>query len=221
MILCDLISCSFKKLCDSDHVMKSFMQVTFMGNITTSSGCLSMEDSHQRATTSSLVIMLIEESSPWRQYVSSWLIRSSTQRTSSFLEATMSAPASTEYTASMTNVSCFFSNLGLQCYYQSWALFMASFVYGSSCVCYAVQFRRWPDIEQIRALNQQICSLILTHKAFNDQRSKFSLSSLYFDTEFLSAFSSVFGFRIDNCLSGGKNILSFNFLSKLILAIML
>ena len=81
------------------------LQVISMANILTFFGCSNMDHSLLMLTTSFLVTMWIEGSSPWRLFVFSWPTRSSTQRTSFFSEGTMNVLVSTGYMDSMMNVS--------------------------------------------------------------------------------------------------------------------
>ena len=86
-----------------------------MGSITTSCASSNMADSHQRQTTSSLAIMLTEESNHSKQSVCFLHTRSNIPKTFLFYEEITNVRASTEYTGFTTNVRLrrIFSVLGL------------------------------------------------------------------------------------------------------------
>lgn len=76
-----------------------------MGSTRTYSGCLNMAASHLSPITCFWATMLTEANSHWKPFASCWPTKSSTQRTFSSCEATMSVHLSTGYMVSLMNVS--------------------------------------------------------------------------------------------------------------------
>ena len=87
------------------YLIVVFLQVTYMGNIKTSWGCLNMVATLLQQTISSLGIMLIEGGKVWKPYVCFWPTKSDIPTKFTSWEVTMRMRRSTGYMGFMTSVN--------------------------------------------------------------------------------------------------------------------